>query len=449
MMRVLIKELGTPIIISCLIGLALVYPIISGTNLISRHAGNSADRGYAGYKLATEGFLTHRFGHYSINGTYYTHHPPLSHIITGISFKIFGDSDFSNILPPLTFSLIGAFSFYLLAVEVMGRKKAVVALFFYTITPVYLYYSHINFHENYSVPILTTSVYFLLKTVKNEQIKLIALYLLLSFLGTLFSWHVWFFYPIGILSAILLKNRMIAKYIGLGFSLSTLGLIISVLVNNYTLGYNGFWELVSKALLFRTGWDGNAFSLFNNPVDVAVYLISNIITIINAWVLLSPFMFKRMYEEISQQARAVVISLALYPLIPTLLFSNAFVIHEYLFLYLLPAISLALTVLFWRFKTVGRSFMVATYTIWTFFILTTYYKPIYQKAHDMGVYIREKYPNATAIYCPGFLNPDYAESILAYYSRKNVLSKQDCATNKYCKYDLTVDKNYKVTVVRN
>lgn len=417
--------------------------------LIRRHAGNSADRGYAGYKLATEGFLTHRFGHYSINGTYYTHHPPLSHIVTGLSFKIFGDSDFSNILPPLTFSLMGAFSFYLLAVEIVGRKKATVALFFYTITPVYLYYSHINFHENYSVPILTTAIYLLLKEIRSGRTKFITFYLLLSFLGTLFSWHVWFFYPIGMILAILLKNRTIARHTGFGFFLSTLGLIISVLVNNYTLGYNGFWKLVSESLLFRIGLDGNTASLLNNPMGVAIYLASNVTKAVNILVLLLPFVFitfRQVLKETNQATRILVASLAIYPLIPVLLFSNAFVIHEYLFLYLLPATSLALCVIFWRLRIVGRIFMITIYILWTIFILENHYKqPVYQKAYTAGTYIREKYPDATTIYCPEFLKEDYAESILAYYSRKNVLSKQDCEATTSCSYDLVIDRDYKIT----
>ncbi|PIS23084.1 hypothetical protein COT49_02025 [candidate division WWE3 bacterium CG08_land_8_20_14_0_20_40_13] len=424
----------------CVVFFSITGPLIFFFSpLWGTHAGNSADRGYAGFKLATEGFVKHRLGHYLGFGGYYTNHPPVAHLLTGISFKIIGDNDLANRIPPYLFSVAGAILFYLLIKELFDKKTALISSLFYISTPVYIYYGSINIHENYSVSLLLASCFFYSRFLKERK----EAYLLGStfcVLGSaLSSWHVWFFY---LILAILGRKE---KTTTLLFVVATLGAFFSMEINTYT-AQKSFLTNSIGSFLFRTGLDNNTYSLLNNPLHVAGRLLINIS--ISLGIFTIPAI---VYWGISQSAcwRRVVPhiknTLFLFPILPIIIFSNAFYIHEYLFIYALPASALAegfLLLKLWRMKPFVTLFIFA-HLMWVVICLGGYIKPVYKDAYLLGTYIRENYPNQRGILYVLDGHSNYSERILSYYARKDVLVAKSC-DNPQEKVDLAV---YSKTVV--
>jgi 4-amino-4-deoxy-L-arabinose transferase-like glycosyltransferase len=383
------------------------------------HAGNSADRGYAGYVLATEGFIKHRFGHYTAFGEYYTHHPPLAHLITGLSFKIFGDGDIANRIPPYLFSVAGAIFFYLLIGTLFGKRIAFAASILYVTSPVYIYYGSINIHENYSVSVMLGSLWFFAKYNRSSKKSIFLLCSLLCvFIASLSSWHIIFLYFV-FATISLVKGRKFSLETVL-FVISLLGIIISMRINSYT-SQTPFFAGVKDALFFRVGIDGNKYSLINSFFPVISRLAFNCVISLGLVSLIAIPVLRHLRSR-------VVLSLLFYPAFPVLIFSNAFYIHEYLFIYALPIASLASGV--FAIRIFHKRYLFALFflanALWISIIIMYYLQPQYKNAYLLGGFIRQTYPDARGVLYVTGTPSDYSERVLSYYARKDVLVAENC-----------------------
>lgn len=195
------------------------------------------------YRQAALNYLTkdiseHKFGQL-INGTFYTHHPPLLPLTLAISLAIFGDHTWSIRLVPIVFSISTLYVFYLLLRKFFSAKTSLIALLFWIITPMFLYFGKMADHEVITLFFVVSAIY----TFVAKKIKLVLLSVFLA------EWSGWpGYYLAGILALFMRSWTLIFLSI---FNFSLFIFHLSILTGSPIGG--GLVDI----FLFRTGAKGS------------------------------------------------------------------------------------------------------------------------------------------------------------------------------------------------
>jgi 4-amino-4-deoxy-L-arabinose transferase-like glycosyltransferase len=78
---------------------------------------------------------------------YYPDHPPLVPVLVSLSFRVFGEHEWSARLVPIAFTLGSTLLIYLLGTELGGRRLGLLTAFIYALLPMNAYFGRMVSHE--------------------------------------------------------------------------------------------------------------------------------------------------------------------------------------------------------------------------------------------------------------------------------------------------------------
>ena len=90
-------------------------------------------------------------------------HPPFFYILSGLIFKIFGDSQLVGHLITLSFAFLAVLFTYLLGKELFSRKVGIISSLLLLFTPIFVSYSSLFFLEMPLTALLMMSLYYTIK----------------------------------------------------------------------------------------------------------------------------------------------------------------------------------------------------------------------------------------------------------------------------------------------
>jgi 4-amino-4-deoxy-L-arabinose transferase-like glycosyltransferase len=163
-------------------------------------------------------------------------HPPLSGIITALYTRLRGGSVFEdattrNIRKPLIIvGVITTLCVFLIGLEIYNYQIALLASVLYSISPTILFGSRPVQSENFLIPTILLSLYFLIKYLNNNKSLFIIISGILFGISTLFKLSSIFFLPVVLILILSKKNK--ASLIGIGYFLVSF-LPISLLFITY------------------------------------------------------------------------------------------------------------------------------------------------------------------------------------------------------------------------
>ncbi len=168
------------------------------------------------YRVAALNYLTkpigvHKFGQL-IDGNFYTHHPILLPITLAASIQLFGDHFWSIRLVPIIFSVATLGVFYFILRSFFKPQVAIIALLFWIITPMFLYFGKMADHEALTLFFIVLAVYGFIK--KNNRLVILAV--------VLGQWTGWPAYYLAFILAVFMRS-----WILLVISLVNFGLFAS------------------------------------------------------------------------------------------------------------------------------------------------------------------------------------------------------------------------------
>lgn len=252
--------------------------------------------------------------------SFHTHHPPLLVWSLALSYLLFGISEISTRIVAVIFSLGTLVIFYLLVKRTVNPKVAIIAVTFWAITPIYIYFGKMAVQE---IPVLFFAILGLYAYSVNSRIILY----FASVLAFLSGWPGYYLVPVIFLWEYWRKHT-IRKEILILPLLAVFTFSFHLLQNQLTTGSiigSGF----ANSFLLRTSnipiieyfkkelsW---LFAYFSKPL-VTISIIGVILSIIKKQKIITIFIF--------------------FGILHLLIFRQAAFRHDYLIYYLLPGVAL-------------------------------------------------------------------------------------------------------------
>ncbi len=141
---------------------------------------------------------------------FHTHHPPLLIWLLAISYGFLGISEVSTRLVAVIFSLLTLIFFYRIVNRLLGRGVAIVALLFWIITPIFIYFGKMAVHEPLIVFFFVFSFDQYLSWQQKNNFRSYLLMLAVLLLGGLTDWA-GYYPPVVITLAYLLTERKFSR----------------------------------------------------------------------------------------------------------------------------------------------------------------------------------------------------------------------------------------------
>lgn len=305
----------------------LAFLILSyhmGKPFWGHHDYNNAFYGNMARNLVRYGPITTKLGQVTSLGitnpqdfSFHTHHPPLLIWLLGLSYAVFGVTEWATRLFPIIISSATVALFYLLIKNIFNQKTALAAVAFWLITPIFIFFGKMAVHEILVLFFFVLSLYFYWRG--NFRLLLASLCL-----GYLSGWPAYYISPLIILIDFFQDRKFSTKYV---ITLLVLPIIFFLLLlgHNYILTGDAFGGGLLNAYFFRAG---------AVPVDYIHKELSWIIAYFS-----KPLVLVAILGVVFLAKRSILIIFALYGLAYLVLFKSAAYRHDYLIYYFLPFIT--------------------------------------------------------------------------------------------------------------
>jgi hypothetical protein len=339
--------------------------------LFGHHGWNGARRGMAGINYVRHGFLETRFGPVENFGpvvreqfSYYWHHPVLIHVLTGVSFTVFGVHEWAARLVPIALSTLTFVLLYVLALRWWGRRGAVATALTFTFLPLEAFYGKMVNHEPLVLALGVTLAWLLVRFHEARRWRHVIAAGLLALLGSFSDWP--FFLMLAV-AGLFELTRNVARWrrdrdLRFLAVLSVAALVGAVAVVYYLVQFSGdvggFKKLFSDrsggesggsygpiALWSRRGWYWELFG----PIATLAGA---------AWLLAFPVRagLRRLTPMDALIGASFLVGAAWL-----LLFTQAASIHEYWAFYLVPFLALSSA---WLLLAAARAAGAAAEALW-------------------------------------------------------------------------------------
>lgn len=267
--------------------------------------------------------------------TAYSNHPPGISFITLISQNLFGASEFAARLSPIFASLLAAALLFLIARKLYDEDTALLALFFFILMPIMVYYSAKIGHEQFTLPLMFMMIILYRYWLIQPSAKLLGYMAVLAILGGFISWawylflgilafHVWWWH----------KNFFSIWHLWPVWVGATFSLLILISSN---LWYDAnYLQQLREAFLIRTVNEGNEKSInILQWIIVAgasfLWLPTPVVTILTLYSL------KKSLKRFATPHKSVLMLAIITGLAYALIFWQGTYIHDY-YIYYIAAI---------------------------------------------------------------------------------------------------------------
>jgi 4-amino-4-deoxy-L-arabinose transferase-like glycosyltransferase len=268
---------------------------------------------------------------------FYTHYPPLFHLLQGLLAQIVGVQEWSMRLLSIIFSLAGLAIFFKLVEYLTRRSTAIIASLFFIFNPMFLYFGKMPAHEMFGLTFVVLAIYRYAVYFKTRRKRDYAWLIISLLLGCLTVWSAYYLAPLFIIHYYFLKKKINPKMIwlmiipGLTFSLH--------LIHTYVL--TGSWaNNLFQTMLFRMqiGQEAAKYTftwgqyLKQELLWLTVYFSRPICLL--SFLALIIFMIQKRHQAVSWQ-EGIMVAIGIFPVIDLLLFRNVCYIHDYKLYYFL------------------------------------------------------------------------------------------------------------------
>ena len=368
-----------------LAGILICWIMVINKPFIDNSSYNDAAFSNIGRNYLKLGFLETKFGPiWEVNPKqpppyfYYLHHPPLTGILVGFAFKIFGVHEWSARLFPILFSLGWLFLIYLITKKLYDEKKAVISLTVAVLMPITFIYGKLISHEPFTLFFCLFMLYAYLKYLDDNQwFRWIIIGLAL---GLLSGWPIFYMSFLIFIHYTFIVKKQPVNPKSIFFDRFVLLLLMPVLffctwllysawltgsingvsnLHSGKLAYEGLFERLSNVADFN--------KLFNTKYLIVLLtsLFNKLLTYITAPVImLSTYYFANK----TKSKDYILPGLLVFGLIHILIFSSGGVTaHDFWVYYFIPCMAITSAITITKIKT--RSLLVMISII---FILLSY-----------------------------------------------------------------------------
>jgi Dolichyl-phosphate-mannose-protein mannosyltransferase len=261
------------------------------------------------------------------------HHPPLMNIFVGISFSLFGESEWATRLVPILASLIIFILLFYLVRELYGSWCALLSCLFLTLSPMNIEYGKMANYETIVVMFSLIALFFYYKIkYKNGNWKY-SVGLLISILCAAFTdWPGFIFAAILGFDAVLRPKRKIKLFLLIGFLSSILLVICWYWLNSY-----GDKSGLTGLAKWRVGQDAGAITYSTLKIRIWARLKDYF----GILPLLTGFIWFLVEVIWKKRVNLIVTFFLFTTIIYFLIFKKAAFIHLFFLYYFLPAFAVA------------------------------------------------------------------------------------------------------------
>jgi len=288
------------------------------------------------------------------------HYLPTFTLIWAGFFKVFGVANWVSRLMATLFSLGSLVVFYNIAAKFFSKKTAIIAVAFWMVTPMFIYFGKMPVHE---IPLM----FFVLLTFWFYLNNNFRLTVVSSLLAMLITWPGFFLVPV-----LILFNRKYWILIPLAISLFSLHLL-----HNHLVTGDFFGGGLRDTLLLRTA-GGNLVWYFWYLKTLASW----------AWAyyfLLVPLAFLGLIVKRNK----IIIMFLLFALFYPIIFRDASSRHDYLLIYFWPFISLSAAVIIRKWQIAVVIVGLFIYFRWEF-VIALQESSLYKQSVLIGEAIKPK-----------------------------------------------------------
>jgi hypothetical protein len=322
------------------------------TGQYSEYAINYLKVGYLETKLAqlwNTGSLETGKEKYEV----YVHRPIGTSFLISLGFLTFGYHEWAARLVQVFFNLGTIIFIFLITKELWDKKTAVYAVFFLVFSPMFFYMRNLISPDALAIFFILGTIYFYVKWIKSGKKNFFYHLILIFIAGTVVDWGVNFIVPVIILHYFLFhrkNNRKILLLVPLAIFMFSLNIFHIFLVS----GKWGFSDLY-RIMLFRLNLSEESkdygitlvgllqhfyrdFNYFYTPVLFFLF------------VLFLLFFIKNLRKVEWKESLIILTFLSMLSYL--FIFSNIYWIHDFLILFILPAIPILGAIMIEKFESI-------------------------------------------------------------------------------------------------
>lgn len=275
---------------------------------------------------------------------YYTHNVPLYTWTLALLFHIFGTGHFQARSLSILFSIISLFLIFSISREILSKKAAYIALFFYGTSAAFLYFSTSVFPEAIAIPLSLLSMLLFIKFINRGKNRDYYLFLISA---TFAMWSVWgpfFLFPLIAFLYLYLNRKLDLKF----FTVLVLPFFVFLIFLFWLFLQTGnfFGGGLIDALRFRLnlaaaapGENLTIFKLIKTEILVGSAYYSKITLFLSLiWVI---SFLHQLFKRHLKKETLIILTLGLWGISYPLVFRNAAYIHDYFLIYLAPFFAIA------------------------------------------------------------------------------------------------------------
>lgn len=395
---------------------------------------------------------------------YQQDYPPLLPVSLGISFLVFGISDWSARLVPVVFTALAAILIYLLAKKLFKKEIGIIAAFFYLSTPLIRYFGKIPVHETI-VPFFALLIFYVYWNWFSKKNKKNFIFLILSIFAAEFAgWPG--YYPILLISLhyfIFAKEKTKKKLsvIFIWIGISFISFFLFILVDFFITGkmpLTDLWEIFKVRTAMQAPlYEQEAFNIFQliskEALWIRIFLTKILSFLFLGW--LAVFIFSKKEKRFDSK-NFLLILIGVFGLIHLFLFSQLCWLHDYMIIYLFPffCITSAIFLDFVCRKIKISSYLPALLVIILVFIESNKFLEDLEKAdHFLPAYQLGKFIDNTAEPLEKFavISEESAKfyGVFLYYYANRLYGAEELSEDTFVDNKDFLENNYRFLVIDN
>lgn len=395
---------------------------------------------------------------------YQQDYPPLLPVSLGVSFLVFGISDWSARLVPVIFTTLTAILIYMLAKKMFKKEIGIIAAFFYLSTPLIRYFGKIPVHEAI-VPFFALLIFYTYWNWFSKKIKKNFLFLILSIFAAEFAgWPG--YYPILLISLHYFifaeekpkkKFSAISVWIGISFLSFALFILVDFLITG-KMPLADLWEIFKVRTAIQAPlYEQETFNIFQFILKEALWVrvfLTKILSFLFLGGLAVLIFFKK--EKRFDSRNFLLILIGVFGLIHLLLFRQLCWLHDYMIIYLFPffCITAAIFLNFVCKKIKISSYLPALLVILLVFIESNKFLEDLEKAdHFLPAYQLGKFVDSKAEPLEKFviISKESAKfyGVFLYYYANRSYGIEELSENSFFGNKDFLESNYRFLVVDN
>lgn len=342
------------------------------------HDWNGVRYGNIARNFLRYGFLETKFGQVENSGRvgggefeYYTHYPPLLTILIALSYKIFGISEWSTRLAPLSATSASLVVIFLIGSKLWNLKVGILAAVLALVTPMVLYFGKNPVYDPLALFFILFSFHGYQLYLENKKLFSKILFIIGLILAEVTAWAGFFLIPAITITSLLRRDFIsVKKMIPLWFL--SVFIFLIYLGHVYLLTGSIFGGDLFRSFVQRSGISSNlqpeGFTILGYLNRLRLWFS----TLFTITLIFSSFIWLVGKKVTGVQDKDwMILTLGIIGIIYLIIFSNAVFIHNYLVIYFLPflALSAALGIdIFIKLFKLSRIYPLVV----VFFVLTVF-----------------------------------------------------------------------------